>query len=70
MRLPVPQLLVAAGTLGAEVLERLVPPDDAAREQHRAARPRAFLQHDGLRPELAGARGRTEPGHPRAGDKH
>jgi hypothetical protein len=64
------ELLVAAGALGTEVLERAVPPDDAAREEHRAARPRAFLQHDRLRAELTGPRSSTEAGHPGSRNYH
>ena len=64
------QLLVAAGTFSAEVLEGAVAPDDAAREQHRSARARALLDYGRPRPELTGARCRAEAGHPGAGYEH
>jgi hypothetical protein len=53
----------------AEAFERPVPPDDAAREQHRSPRARALLVHDRPHPELAGTRRRDEPRHPGAGDE-
>jgi hypothetical protein len=58
------QRLVAASALRAELLEASVAPDHAAREQHRAARPRPLLQHDRLGAELARAGSRAEAGHP------
>src|SRR4051812_586346 len=64
------QRLVAAGALGAKCLEVDVPPDDAAREEHRAARPRSLLQHARAEAELAGARGAHEPGHAGACDDY
>ena len=61
---------VTAGALAPEVLEGSVAPDDTAREEHRAARPVALLQHDWVGAELAGARGCAEAGHPGAGYEH
>jgi hypothetical protein len=61
------QLLVAAGALGAKVREVSVPPDDAARQEHRPAGPVAFLEDERLGTQLASARGRAKAGHPRAG---
>ena len=61
------EVLVAAWALSAEVLECAVAPDHAAGEQHRAARPVAFLDEKWMDTELAGASSRAEPGHPRAG---
>src|SRR5436309_12614610 len=61
---------VAPGALAPKVLERPVAPDDAARKEHRAARPVALLQHDRVGAELAGARGGAEAGHPGAGYEH
>ena len=60
---------VAAGALGLEVLERSVAPDDAAREEHRAAGAVALLQHDRLGPELARSRGGDQAGHARSVDR-
>ena len=60
---------IAAGALGPEILERAVAPDDPAREQHRAARTVALLEHDRFGAELARPRGRDEAGHPRSGDR-
>src|SRR5205814_10348429 len=62
------QPLVAALALGAEALPLQVPPDDAGREEHRAADPGSLLQHPGLVPELAEPHGGDEPRHPGASD--
>ena len=51
-----------------EIVQRAVAPDDAAREQHRAARPVTLFQHRRRGTKLAGASGRAEPGHARARD--
>ena len=59
---------VAAGAFGAEPAQTPVAPDDAAREQHRAAGPVALLQHERPCPSSrrrAAARGRPS----RAGDE-
>ena len=61
---------VAAGAVLPEVVERAVAPDDAAREQHRAADPRTLLHHDRLAPELAQPRSRHEAGHAGSRDEH
>src|SRR6186997_1396176 len=50
-----------------EGFERSVAPDDAAREEHRAAGPIALLQHDGLGPELPRPCGGGQAGHARTG---
>ena len=63
------QRRVAAGALGAEVVPLEVPPDDAAREQHRAAGARSLLDQPRREPELARARGAHEPGHASACDR-
>src|SRR5205085_416911 len=59
---------IPAGALRAELLERPVAPDHAAREEHRAAGAVALLEDDGSRPELARPRGRRQAGHAGAGD--
>src|SRR5213592_3125756 len=64
------QLLVAREALGSKVLEGPVAPDDATREQHRAAWARALLEDDRLGAEFASARRRAEAGHPGSGDEH
>src|SRR6187551_1314107 len=46
-----------------ERIERSVAPDDAAREEHRAARSIALLQHDRFGSELARPRGGGQAGH-------
>jgi hypothetical protein len=61
------ELGVAVGRFGAEELEVAVAPDDAAREQHRAAGPVALLEHRHVRPELARVGGGAQPGHAGAG---
>src|SRR5439155_20205448 len=49
------QRLVALWTFAPEVLERVVAPDDAAREEHRASGPVTLLEHDGIGPKLSRA---------------
>ena len=61
---------IGGRALAPEVVKRAVSPDDAARQQHRAARPVALLEHGGRDAELPGARGRAQPGHAGAGDIH
>ena len=62
------QPLVAAGALAAKVLPLAMPPDDAGREQHRAADARPLLAHGDIASELTEPRGRDEPGHARPCD--
>ena len=57
-------------SLGAEALPLQVPPDDAGREEHRAADPGSLLQQPGLVPELAEAYSGNEARHPRARDSY
>ena len=57
-----------AGHSRAKLLERAMPPDDSARQQHRAAGAVALLVDDGLRAELPGSRGGDEAGHAGTGD--
>ena len=59
---------LAARAVLAERLERPVPPDDAARQEHRAARTVALLHHPRRTAELAEARSGDEPRHAGAGD--
>ena len=59
---------VAARALGSEVVPLAVPPDDAARQEHRAARAGPLLDHARPQAELARTRGGDQPRHPRAGD--
>ena len=60
--------LVAAGAFGAEAIELAVPPDHAAREQHRAASAIALLVDLDGRAVRARLRSRHEPRH--AGSGH
>ena len=64
------QRLVAAGTLGAKVGPFPMAPDDAAREQHRAAGARPLVDETRPQAELARPRGAHEPGHAGARDEH
>src|SRR5207248_7070745 len=57
------QALVAGRALRPEVVPFAEAPDDAAREQHRAARPRSLLVDDRRRAELARTRRRAQAGH-------
>ncbi len=57
------QRLVPARALTPVVVEVAVAPDDAAGEQHRAARPIALLQHGHVGAELPQARGCDKPRH-------
>ena len=59
---------VAAGALAAEVVELAVPPDDPAREQHRAARAVALLEDEHARATGGRLRRGDEPGHSGPGD--
>src|SRR5207237_5808416 len=59
---------IAGRAFTPESLEAAVAPDDPARQHHRAARPVAFLEHDGRNAELASARCSAQPGHAGAGD--
>src|SRR5439155_25257622 len=59
---------VAVGAVRAEGVELAVPPDDPAREQHRAAGAVALLEYAHVRPARACLRGRREPGHAGPGD--
>ena len=59
---------IAVWTFVPEPLEIPVPPDDPTREQHRAARARAFLVDDDVGPELPRGHGRDEAGHTRSRD--
>src|SRR5207248_2503372 len=59
---------IAARALGAEVLPVPVPPHHTAREEHRAAGARPFLDHRRPEPELARAGSADETGHAGAGD--
>ena len=60
--------LVAARALRAKALELAIPPDHAAREQHRAARTIAFLEHHHRRALLGRVRGGAKAGHAGPGD--
>src|SRR5215470_15612307 len=62
------QTLVSGRALRSEVVPLPKAPDDAAREQHRAAGSRPFLVDDGRGAESAGVRGSAEARHPGAGD--
>src|SRR5918996_3516925 len=62
------ELRVAPRAFRAKPLPLPVPPDDAAREEHRPARSVALLVHDDVRSQLARPRRRHEPGHARPGD--
>ncbi len=62
--------LVAAGTVGAEVVPLVVAPDDAAREEHRAAGAHALLDDDRVEAELARADGGDEARHPAPAIEH
>src|SRR5581483_8956625 len=57
------QVLVAVGTLPPEVVPLAMPPDHAAREQHRAAGTSPLLDEARAQTELARTRGTDEPGH-------
>src|SRR5439155_435568 len=57
---------VTPRALGAEVFQRPKPPDNPAREEHRAARTVTLLEDDGLGAELTGASRRDQAGHARA----
>src|SRR5207248_3294568 len=59
---------IAARALGAEVAERSVAPDHAAREEHRATGPVALLVDERLRAELARTSGGAQTRHPRPCD--
>ena len=59
------QLFVAGRTLRTEVVPLAETPDDAARQEHRPARPCSFLVHERRRPELACACSGGQPRHPR-----
>ena len=62
------QALVAAWTLRAEFVPLAESPDDAARQQHRAAGPRSLFVDDRRCAELARTHGRAQPGHTPARD--
>ena len=59
---------VAAGALAPEVVELAVPPDDTARETHRAARPLELLEHEDARAASGRLCRRDEAGHSGACD--
>src|SRR5919201_898952 len=62
--------LLAVRALRSEVLPLAVPPHDAAREQHRAARTRPLLEQQRLGAELAQPRRGGEAGHPCACNRY
>src|SRR5581483_11116898 len=64
------QALVAAGTLEPELLPLEMPPDHAAREEHRAAGSGSPLDQPRSTAELARPRGADEAGHAGSGDQH
>src|SRR4029077_18651150 len=55
--------LIATWTLRTKLVPLTEAPDDAAREEHRAARTRSLLVHHGRRAELASAGRRGQTGH-------
>src|SRR6266516_5087552 len=61
---------ITGRALAPEVVQRAVAPDNGARQQHRAPRPAALLEHSGRDAELPGARGHAQPGHAGACNDH